>query len=68
MVEFIDFVLATSFLLNPVFAIVFCLNLTGFIKKTVNNSEASTRSNIFWMCIAATFIIMTLTWMFSMTG
>lgn len=68
MVEFIDFVVATSFLLNPVLAIVFCLNLTGFIKKTVNNSKASTKSNTIWMCIAATFIIMTFTWMFSMIG
>ena len=66
--ELIDFIMATSFLLNPILAIVFCLNLTSYLKKLIVTKETNTKGNILWMCIASAFIVFTITWMFAFTG
>lgn len=63
--ELIDFLMAMSFLLNPILAVVFCLNLTSYLKKLITTKEQNTKGNIFWMCFASAFIVFTLTWMFA---
>ncbi|PYF06253.1 hypothetical protein [Ureibacillus chungkukjangi] len=65
MEELIDSLLAISFLLNPILAVVFCLNLTSYLKKLTITKVLNTKGNIFWMCFASAFIVFTLTWMFA---
>gem|GEM_PF-2196396 len=65
MIHLIDLILVLSFMLNPIFAIVFCLNLTSYLKKLIVTKDVNTKYNIIWMCIASTYIVFTLTWMFT---
>ena len=59
-----EFLIHAGLFLNPILAIVFCLNLVALIKKVGSHSNASTSINTFWMTIAATYIIFSITWMF----
>lgn len=64
----IDFIIAASFLLNPILALVFSLNLCIFIIRVSKNDYTKIKTNIVWICISSMYIIFTLTWMFGNTG
>lgn len=51
-----------GFFLNPIFAIIFCINLIEIIKKT-NEGKVSISKNAIWVTISFTYIITILTWM-----
>ncbi|QUG41673.1 hypothetical protein KD050_20830 [Psychrobacillus sp. INOP01] len=59
-----EFLIQAGLFLNPILAIVFCLNLVALIKKVSSDSNASTSKNTFWMTISATYIMFSITWMF----
>ena len=50
------------FLLNPIFAMVFCLNLIGMVKRLHQGEEKVTK-NAFWLTFSGIFIVTTITWM-----
>lgn len=60
----IDFIIATSFLLNPLLAFVFSLNLCILIIRVSKDEYSKVKANIIWICISSVYIIFTLTWMF----
>ncbi|MFF2755848.1 hypothetical protein ACFVR1_19325 [Psychrobacillus sp. NPDC058041] len=57
-------ILQAAFILNPILAIVFCLNLVELIKKLSRDTDAHTSQNTMWMTISATYIIFSITWLF----
>jgi len=59
-----EFIMQTAFFLNPILAIVFCLNLVALIKKVISNSKTNTSKNTFWMTTSATYIVFSITWLF----
>lgn len=61
----IDFLIATSFLVNPILALVFNLNLCSLIIKASKSEYQNIRANIIWISISCIYIITTLTWMFA---
>ncbi|MCG3088745.1 hypothetical protein [Sporosarcina cyprini] len=48
-----------GFLLNPILAIVFCINLVAAMKKV--KREEDTARNTFWMSMSLGYIIFSLT-------
>ncbi|MCZ8541747.1 hypothetical protein SAMN05421670_0581 [Psychrobacillus psychrotolerans] len=58
-----ELLVQAGFFLNPILAIVFCLNLVALIKKVSSDSNAGTSKNTFWMTISATYIIFSITWL-----
>ncbi|WP_456278788.1 hypothetical protein [Bacillus sp. AK128] len=56
-----EFLIYGAIYLNPIFAIVFCLNLVIIIRKTSANPEAETAKHTFWMTISLAYIIGTIT-------
>ncbi|CEG22758.1 hypothetical protein BN1080_01693 [Planococcus massiliensis] len=49
--------------LNPILAIVFCLNLVAIIKKVIKEKHPDTSTNTFWMTVSAVYIIFSISWM-----
>lgn len=52
--------------LNPILAVVFCLNLISIIKKANQEKKVSTQKNTVWVTISFAYIIFSLTWSFAM--
>jgi len=52
--------------LNPILAVVFCLNLISIIKKSNQEKKVSTQKNTVWVTISFAYIIFSLTWSFAM--
>lgn len=52
--------------LNPILAVVFCLNLISIIKKSNQEKKVSTQENAVWVTISFAYIIFSLTWSFTM--
>ncbi len=52
--------------LNPILAVVFCLNLISIIKKSNQEKKVSTQENTVWVTISFAYIIFSLTWSFTM--
>lgn len=46
-----ELLIQAGLFLNPILAIVFCLNLVALIKKVSSDSKASTSTYTFWMTI-----------------
>ncbi|QTD42085.1 hypothetical protein [Sporosarcina sp. Te-1] len=46
--------------LNPILAIVFCINLVSVMKKIKREEE--TERNTFWMSVSFAYIVFSLTW------
>ena len=45
--------------LNPVFAVVFCINLVSVIKKVKSDKE--TKWNTFWISVSFAYIVFSIT-------
>ena len=52
--------------LNPILAVVFCLNLISIINKANQEKKVSTQKNTVWVTISFAYIIFSLTWSFAM--
>lgn len=50
--------------LNPILAVIFCLNLISIIKKGNQDEKISTQKNTIWATISFVYIITSLTWSF----
>lgn len=61
----IDFIVATSVLMNPILTLVLSLNVCLFIIKISKNDYQRIKTNIVWICISSTYIIFTLTMLFA---
>lgn len=61
----IETLLILSFVLNPIFALFFILNLCSFIIKVSKKEYELLRKNIIFLCITFVYIIFTLTWQFA---
>ena len=61
-----EFLVIMGLFLNPVLAVVFCLNLISIIKKSGGDEKKSTRENTLWVTISFAYIIFSLTWSFTM--
>ncbi|KOS68124.1 hypothetical protein AEA09_05855 [Lysinibacillus contaminans] len=55
--------MALGFFLNPIFAVVFCVNLVIIIQKLFKDSKANIDKNAIWLTISFTYIVTILTWM-----
>ncbi|RTQ86032.1 hypothetical protein [Lysinibacillus telephonicus] len=53
-----------GFFLNPIFAIVFFINLVEINKKLIKGNESDISKNVLWFVISGTYIVTILTWMF----
>ncbi|MFN7253458.1 MAG: hypothetical protein ACK4M9_22195 [Anaerobacillus sp.] len=56
-----EFLLYAAIFLNPILAIVFCLNLVEIIRKISAVNDAETAKNTFWMTISLVYIVGTIT-------
>lgn len=61
----IDVIIASAFVLNPLCAVLFSLNLCFFIIKISKNQYEHIKGNIILICISSLYIIFSLTWMFA---
>ncbi|EON70575.1 hypothetical protein H131_21072 [Lysinibacillus sphaericus OT4b.31] len=59
--------IALGFFLNPIFAIVFCVNLVSIIRKLSKDSGAKMNRNAVWLTISFTYIVTILTWIWSIS-
>lgn len=57
-------IVVVGIFLNPILAVVFCLNLISIIKKANRDEKISTQKNTIWATISFAFIIVSLTWSF----
>ncbi|MBP3953116.1 hypothetical protein [Bacillus suaedae] len=55
------FLIYASVFINPVLAIVFCINLVEILKKVSGNQKEDTAKNTFWMTLAFVYIVGTIT-------
>ncbi|HHY75058.1 MAG TPA: hypothetical protein GX497_17935 [Bacillus bacterium] len=55
------FLIKFSFLINPIFAIVFCINLISLIKKVAKDPNADIEKHAVRLTISATYIVLSLT-------
>ena len=60
----IEALLVLSFALNPIFALIFILNLCSFIIKVSKKEYEQVRMNIIYLCVTFVFIIFAITWQF----
>lgn len=60
--EILIFIVQMSFIVNPILAIVFFINLIEIIKKA-NLGEEAIDKHVMWVTISGTYIISTITWM-----
>ncbi|RXJ04439.1 hypothetical protein DS745_03370 [Anaerobacillus alkaliphilus] len=56
-----ELLLYFAIFLNPILAIIFCLNLVEIIRKISANTEAETTKHTFWMTISLVYIVGTIT-------
>ncbi|GKW44583.1 hypothetical protein [Planococcus sp. NCCP-2050] len=61
-----EFLIQAGLFLNPILAIVFCLNLVAIIKKAKKDKYVDTSANTFWMTLSAVYITFSITWMFAL--
>ncbi|MBK3495333.1 hypothetical protein JFL43_10825 [Viridibacillus sp. YIM B01967] len=61
----IDVIIAASFILNPLCALLFSLNLCFLIIKVSKNQYEHIKGNIILICISSSYIIFSLTWLFA---
>ena len=61
----IETLLVLSFALNPIFALIFILNLCSFIIKVSKKEYEQVRMNIIYLCVTFVFIIFAITWQFA---
>lgn len=54
---------ALGFFLNPIFAVVFCVNLVIIIQKLSEDSKSNIDKSAMWLSISFTYIVTILTWM-----
>lgn len=59
-----ELVVVMGFYLNPIFAVIFCLNLISIIKKVERDEKKNTQKNTIWATISFVYIITSLTWSF----
>lgn len=59
-----EYLVLAGIYLNPILAIVFCLNLVAIIKKTAKEKPADTSANTFWLTLSAVYIVFSISWMF----
>jgi len=64
----IDFIIATSVLMNPILTLVLSLNVCLFIIKISKNDYKKIKTNIVWICISSMYLIFTLTMLFGNIG
>nr|ABE02508.1 PCZ2.2 [Planococcus sp. ZOYM] len=60
-----EYLVVMGLFLNPILAIVFCLNLISIIKKANGDEKISTQKNTVWATISFVYIITSLTWSFA---
>lgn len=60
-------IVVISIFLNPILAVIFCLNLISIIKKSNRDEKISTQKNTIWATIPFVYIITSLTWSFVFT-
>lgn len=48
--------------LNPILAVVFCVNLVSILKK-IKNDNKKTNSNTIWMSISFAYIVFSITFL-----
>ncbi|MEK5038498.1 hypothetical protein [Sporosarcina sp. FSL K6-3457] len=56
-----EILIIAAFYLNPILAIVFCLNLVAIIKKMSADSKSDTSKNTFWLTISFMYIVWSIT-------
>lgn len=61
-----EYLVVMGLFLNPILAVVFCLNLISIIKKANQEKKVSTQKNTVWVTISFAYIIFSLTWSFTM--
>lgn len=61
-----EYLIEAGLFLNPILAIVFCLNLAAIIKKAKKDKYVDTSANTFWMTLSAVYITFSITWMFAL--
>lgn len=59
-----EYLVVMGLFLNPILAVVFCLNLISIIKKSNRNDKISTQKNTLWATISFVYIVASLTWSF----
>lgn len=59
-----EYLVFMGIFLNPILAVVFCLNLISIIKKANRDEKISTEKNTVWVTISFVYIITCLTWSF----
>lgn len=57
-------IVVVGIFLNPILAVIFCLNLISIIKKVNRDEKISTQKNTIWATISFVYIITSLTWSF----
>ena len=57
-------VVVAGLFLNPILAVVFCLNVISIIKKSNQDEKISTQKNTIWATISFVYIVSSLTWSF----
>lgn len=57
-VVYMETIALLGFVLNPILAIVFCINLVAVMKKVKREEE--TQRNTFWMSVTSAFIVFSL--------
>ncbi|OHX51848.1 hypothetical protein [Planococcus faecalis] len=60
-----ELIVVMGFYLNPIFAVIFCLNLISIIKKVERDEKINTQKNTIWATISFVYIITSLTWSFA---
>ncbi|MFJ7935933.1 hypothetical protein [Sporosarcina sp. NPDC096371] len=56
-----EILMIAGFYLNPILAIVFCLNLVAIIKKISADNKSNTSKNTFWLTISFMYIVWSIT-------
>lgn len=59
-----EYLVIMGLFLNPILAVVFCLNLISIIKKANQEKKVSTQKNTMWATISFVYIVTCLTWSF----
>lgn len=60
-----EYLIIMGLYLNPILAVVFCLNLISIIKKVNRDEKISTQKNTIWATFSFVYIITCLTWSFT---
>ncbi|MCJ1908434.1 hypothetical protein [Planococcus ruber] len=60
-----EYLVVMGLFLNPILAVVFCLNVISLIKKSSQDPKISTQKNTIWATISFVYIVASLTWSFA---